>query len=434
MVAQGGATDSQVGVWRSLEMSKQSFIQAKRQAQSWMPIANSVLQRKCEKCRKKKPALQGAEIHPGPDSVPPIMHEVLRTPGQPLDPATRAFMEPRFRHDFSQVRVHMDAKAAKSARAVNALAYTVGRDVVFGARQYSPRRNEGQHLLAHELTHVIQQSASPNVALREPIIGPIHDTYEREASSIAQEATNAADISRRLSRAQPTLQRAPDAPKQGEATKKKSEIKISPVTRTIPKSDAETQVPPALAPTGLPDKSPSGMGTATASASSKKEHEVEASVEGSAMEKTVKTNVEVAIPITPVGQGLLFGQPLVLGKEIKFGAEIGLQQGPLGLLYQQQAALNFSLNALSLELESAKSRVPGFKELGLSVGGEATIDQAAPFKRPELGISAGLGAEYRIGRTPLYLQGSIGYEVKIPSEGPATAAPTADFGFKIKLP
>ena len=66
--------------------------------------------------------------------MPPIVHEVLHSPGQPLDPATRAFMEPRFGHDFSTVRVHTDARAAASARTVNALAYTVGRDVVFSGR------------------------------------------------------------------------------------------------------------------------------------------------------------------------------------------------------------------------------------------------------------------------------------------------------------
>jgi len=66
-------------------------------------------------------------------------------------------MEPRFGHDFSQVRVHTNAKVAESARAVNALAYTVGRDVVFGVGQYAPTTSAGQRLLAHELTHVVQQ-------------------------------------------------------------------------------------------------------------------------------------------------------------------------------------------------------------------------------------------------------------------------------------
>ncbi len=97
----------------------------------------------------------GADI----SSVPIVVHTVLNSGGgQPLDSATRAFMEPRFGHDFSQVRVHTDGKSAESARAVNALAYTVGRDVVFSTGQFSPTSSAGQKLIAHELTHVVQQS------------------------------------------------------------------------------------------------------------------------------------------------------------------------------------------------------------------------------------------------------------------------------------
>lgn len=78
-------------------------------------------------------------------------------PGQPLDTATRAFFEPRFGHDFSHVRVHSDARAAEAARAVNARAFTVGRDVVFGMAQYQPESTAGRQLLAHEMAHVMQQ-------------------------------------------------------------------------------------------------------------------------------------------------------------------------------------------------------------------------------------------------------------------------------------
>lgn len=114
----------------------------------------------CAECSKKRMKLQRYSTdHAEPSTVPPIVHEVLRSPGQPLDAATRTFMESRFGYDFSQVRVHTDAKAAASARAVNALAYTVGRDVVFGAGQYALKTHVGRSLLAHELTHVIQQSA-----------------------------------------------------------------------------------------------------------------------------------------------------------------------------------------------------------------------------------------------------------------------------------
>jgi hypothetical protein len=94
----------------------------------------------------------------GPASAPPIVHDVLRSPGQPLDAPTRAFMEPRFGHDFGDVRVHVGGKADESAKAVRALAYTVGRDIVFGADRYKTSTTEGRRLLAHELTHTMQQS------------------------------------------------------------------------------------------------------------------------------------------------------------------------------------------------------------------------------------------------------------------------------------
>lgn len=92
--------------------------------------------------------------------APSSVQEVLNSPGQPLDSGTRAFMEPRFGHDFSQVRVHSDVKAAESAQSINALAYTVGNDMVFGSGQYHPATANGQRLLGHELAHVVQQEGS----------------------------------------------------------------------------------------------------------------------------------------------------------------------------------------------------------------------------------------------------------------------------------
>ena len=101
--------------------------------------------------------------------VPPIIHEVLNSPGQLLDPETRTFMESRLGHDFSQVRVHTNTKATESAKAVNARAYTFGRDLVFQKSQYRPTTANGRKLLAHELAHVTQQ-ASP-IVQRTPIPG-----------------------------------------------------------------------------------------------------------------------------------------------------------------------------------------------------------------------------------------------------------------------
>jgi hypothetical protein len=89
-----------------------------------------------------------------------MVQAVLHSSGQPLNAGMRAFMEPRFGHDFSQVRVHTDTKAAESAQAVNALAYTVGREMVFGAGQYAPGTDAGRRLIAHEMAHVVQQSST----------------------------------------------------------------------------------------------------------------------------------------------------------------------------------------------------------------------------------------------------------------------------------
>jgi hypothetical protein len=122
----------------------------------------------CPNCQAKQsgqgyPRLQTRQAGSnGPEEMtaPPIVHDVLNSPGQSLDAATQAFMEPRFGRDFSGVRVHTGAKAAESAREINALAYTAGQNVVFDAGQYAPESTAGKMLLAHELTHVAQQSGA----------------------------------------------------------------------------------------------------------------------------------------------------------------------------------------------------------------------------------------------------------------------------------
>jgi hypothetical protein len=114
----------------------------------------------CEECRQKKLQRKAQNSRLGTRNnfpVPPIVHDVLRAPGQPLDAPTRAFMEPRFGHDFSSVRVHTNSQAAESAQAVDALAYTVGNNIVFAPGQHAPNSQRGANLLAHELTHVVQQ-------------------------------------------------------------------------------------------------------------------------------------------------------------------------------------------------------------------------------------------------------------------------------------
>ena len=156
-------------------MSTRALFSTQKQSSTQVtPSISGVLQRKCacgthtmsgecEDCKKKKGVLQRASFSSRGrgigGEVPAIVDEVLRSPGQPLDPATRAFMEPKFGYEFSQVRVHTDAKAAESACAVNALAYTVGSHIAFSSGRYYPQSALGQQLLAHELAHVVQQSS-----------------------------------------------------------------------------------------------------------------------------------------------------------------------------------------------------------------------------------------------------------------------------------
>ena len=174
-------------------------LQARRKAAtapSFTPVRGHALQRKHiwggtsgssgkdQACRKNRKAemLQRKATHPSsfsshPSEVPPIVHEVLRSSGQPLDSATRAFMEPRFGYDFSRVRMHADAKAAKSAGAINAAAYTVGSQVVFATGRYEPHALAGRKLIAHELAHTVQQCPQKDV----PTITMSDASAEQEA-------------------------------------------------------------------------------------------------------------------------------------------------------------------------------------------------------------------------------------------------------------
>jgi Domain of unknown function (DUF4157) len=123
---------------------------------------------------------------------------VLRSPGHALDPVARDVMEPRFAHDFSRVRVHTDSGAARSARELNALAYTVGSNIVFDAGQYAPNTAAGQRLLGHELAHVVQQRANaPDAAPRS--LGLPGSESEQEADGAARDIAMGRNANVRLS-------------------------------------------------------------------------------------------------------------------------------------------------------------------------------------------------------------------------------------------
>ncbi len=139
--------------------------------------------------------------------VPAIVQEVLSTPGKPLDAQVRGLMEPRLGWDFSHVRVHTDACAAASADAVQAHAFTVGNHVVFGAEQYTPQLPNGLRLLAHELTHVIQQSgARVDLQALSMDEGP-ESPAEREAERVAVHVDTPMKIGRSLGQGIARVQR-----------------------------------------------------------------------------------------------------------------------------------------------------------------------------------------------------------------------------------
>lgn len=140
---------------------------------------------RCEECSKTKLQRKAAGGLGSP-RAPAIVDEVLRRQGAPLDPDARAFMEQRFAHSFADVRVHTGSDAARSARAVNAHAYTVGRDIVFAGGNYAPETVHGRQLLAHELTHVVQQRGAPAAgASGELQIDSSHSAGEVEAERMS---------------------------------------------------------------------------------------------------------------------------------------------------------------------------------------------------------------------------------------------------------
>jgi uncharacterized protein DUF4157 len=137
--------------------------------------------------------LPSKTVDAGTAAAPSSVDEALASPARALDAGTRSFFERRFGHDFSGVRVHADGMAAQSARDAGALAYTSGRDIVFGAGQFAPETHAGRRLIAHELAHVIQQSnASPASAVVQRQQGPAAQAPPRSEGARIREANRAA--------------------------------------------------------------------------------------------------------------------------------------------------------------------------------------------------------------------------------------------------
>src|SRR5258708_3922670 len=106
---------------------------------------------------KRSVTLRRSTQDHAPAAIPRFVREVLLSPGRPLDSATRTFMEPRFGYDFGKIRIHADERAAESAAALQAEAYTVGRDICFASSKYTPKNTEGRRLLAHKPPHNLHQ-------------------------------------------------------------------------------------------------------------------------------------------------------------------------------------------------------------------------------------------------------------------------------------
>lgn len=338
--------------------------------------------------------------------VPQIVHDVLRSSGEPLDAQTRTLMEPRFGHDFRQVRIHADAKAAESARAVNAQAYTVGNDVVFEAGRYAPDRAEGRRLLAHELTHVMQQPRSVAPANLE--IAPSHDALEDEANSIADSfGGNAARVQHGLSSS--ALQRQPAPPKTEEKKKPAEKTATSqPPPQKIPALEVRKEI------TVTPAEEKKGV---EATATLATETEVKKGEHGTTAEAEDKFELELAIPIT---DKLQVG-PISILKEGSVSVTPGFPAArpypkPLSSLEAEAA-----VKMLSLDFEKVK--VPlGVADFGISASALASAGYTVADGKSELkaGFAGEAEAKFKPGeKSPFFVTAKVGVEKTLDKEGNA---------------
>jgi hypothetical protein len=237
----------------------------------------------CSEGKKQGSLQRSSSGAAGPAVAPPIVHDVLRSPGEPLQAGTRTFFEKRFTGDFStvptrsleapagnltisspsdpferaaesvaervvdqdsfaassasfdfrSVRVHRDARAAEAARAINARAFTVGQDVVFDAGEYQPNSQQGRRLLAHELAHVLQQSgsAAASTVFRQPALGTMDPTIQTPPPPVPPE----------------TVGRSPGEKKDAQSPEKKASGAVNTRTDAEPGDDAAFGSGPGLA-------------------------------------------------------------------------------------------------------------------------------------------------------------------------------------------
>jgi hypothetical protein len=164
----------------------------------------------CEACAGRSLGIQRrASIDGTASNIPASVERTLARDGRALDPDTRGFMEQRFNRDFGDVKVHDDADAARSARDVDAHAYTVGSHIVFGEGQYRPSADGGRRLLAHELAHTIQQEGLRRAGTAGLVDqGPEYRRLEHEADALADAALRRTPLPPVARAARPVLSRA----------------------------------------------------------------------------------------------------------------------------------------------------------------------------------------------------------------------------------
>lgn len=175
LVPQALAPRNQAAAWLALQQTHGNrFVQRL--------LYGMVMQRKCA-CGSTCAHCQSEDAQQGQSTLQSILQH--QGSGQPLEPEVRSFMEARFGEDFSGVRVHTDTHAAQTTQQLNALAYTIGRDIFFGEGQYRPQTQDGRQLVAHELTHVVQQGGQPMATQAGLRVSEPGDRFEQEADRVA---------------------------------------------------------------------------------------------------------------------------------------------------------------------------------------------------------------------------------------------------------
>lgn len=185
-----------------------SAIQADLGAEQMARRPEARLQSACP-CGGSCPKCLPAQSRDGGQALSTAVHEGLESTGQPLDAGTRAFMEPRFGRDFSGVRLHTGSAARMGASAVSARAYTVGHNIVLGEGESALPTPEGRHLLAHELTHVVQQQSGAHAASGMSVPG---DAFERQANAVADAVVGGQSAQAMLTGLRPSATGAPSRP------------------------------------------------------------------------------------------------------------------------------------------------------------------------------------------------------------------------------